>query len=163
MITINPERDADGKPIIPVMSRFERDDIVLKLACIAGQADANGDLALQIKVPGTPGTDYRYAAGGYATIDAYTWGDKLKAVEIVDVDDIMGFGAGTVLKTYHDAEAPEANQGWYFWQAHGTQGEVEIEPMGWYGQIPAGLYLRCTFKVAPLKNIQCAIWWGKVE
>lgn len=144
-------------------SRFERDDIVLKLSRVAGQADANGDLALSIKVPGTPGSDSRYAAGGYAFTDAYAWTDKVSKVEVIDEDNITGYGAGAVLKEYHDAEAPEANQGWPFWKMHGAEGECEIEPMGWYGNLPSGLYLKITMKLAANANAKVALWWGKVE
>lgn len=163
------EFEADYKPaenpliVNATQGRFERDDIVLKLACTSGQADASGDLALSILVPGTPGSEYRYAAGGYAFSDNYGWSDKIKKVEIVDEDNLLGLGAGTVVKVYHDSDADEANQGWFFWKTHGSEGECEIEPMGWYGQIPSGLYLRVTFKLQANANCKTNIWWGRTE
>lgn len=157
-------KPAENPPIInATQSRFERDDIVLKLACAAGQADANGDLAVTILVPGTPGSEYRYAAGGYAFSDLHGWLDKITKVEVVDEDNLLGFGAGTVVKVYHDSDADEANQGWYFWKTHGGEGECEIEPIGWYGQIPSGLYLRVTFKLQALAKAKVNVWWGRVE
>lgn len=147
-----------------VQSQFERDDIVLKLACIKGTADVNGDLTLSIKVPGTFGTDYRYVAGGYAYVDVFTFGtDKVTKIEVVDDDNVVGYGAGTVLKEYYDSEVSSTNQGWYFYPYHGTTGEIEIEPMGWYGTLPAEVYLKMTFKIGSLKTVFADIWWGKSE
>ena len=146
-----------------VSTQFERQDIVLKLAHCDGQADGNGDLELTLKVPGTFGVDYRYAAGGYAITDSYSWTDKISKVEIIDVDNVLGQGANYIAKRYHDSEVDSANQGWPFWKSHGSEGECEIEPMGWYGHLPAELYLRVTLKVAPNANVKCLIWWGKEE
>lgn len=163
------EFENDYKPeenpqiINATQSRFERDDIVLKLACAAGQADSSGDLSVSLLVPGEAGAEYRYAAGGYAFSENYGWSDKIKKVEIVDSDNLLGFGSGTVVKVYHDSDAGEANQGWYFWKTHGSEGECEIEPMGWYGQIHSGLYLRVTLKLQANANCKINIWWGRVE
>lgn len=153
----------DAQKVASVKTQFERDDIVLKLAMVSGQADANGDVVLSIQVPGTPGSEVRYAAGGYAFTDSYSWTDKITKVEVVDDDNLIGFGAGAVLKVYHDSDADEANQGWPFWKTHGNEGECEIEPMGWYGVIPSGLYLKITCKVAASAKVKTCIWWGRVE
>ena len=163
MIGYIPEKDADGNILFPVVSRFERSDIVLKLARAAGQADANGDLSLSIVVPGDAGAITRYAAGGYAYTDSYTWEDALKKVEMIDVDNIFGYGANAVLKEYHDSEVAADNQGWFFEKHHGNEGQVEIEPMGWYGELRGGLSLKLTFKVAANAKVKCLIWWGKIE
>lgn len=147
-----------------VQSQFERDDIVLKLACMKGTANLSGDLTLTIKVPGTYGVDYRYVAGGYAYVDTVAFGtDKITKIEVVDVDNITGLGANTVVKQYHDSEVSSSNQGWYFYPFHNNAGEIEIEPMGWYGALPAELYLQITFKVSSLKTVIADIWWGKIE
>lgn len=159
----NYQANAVTELVDATQSRFERDDIVLKLAQVAVTADGSGDAALQIKVPGTPGSEQRYAAGGYAFVETYDWADKISKVEVVDVDNLMGYGAGAVLKVYHDSDADEENQGWPFWKTNGTEGECEIEPMGWYGIIPSGLYLRITCKVQPDVRVKAAIWWGRVE
>lgn len=146
-----------------VRTKFEVDEIVLKLTKLSGQADANGDLSLELKVPGSIANVERYVSGGYAYVDNYQWTDSLNKVEVVDVDNVVGYGAGAVLKTYHDAEVPTENQGWYFEKSFGSEGLVEIEPMGWYGQFNGELYLRLTFKVSANANVKCLIWWGKVE
>lgn len=146
-----------------VQSRFEMDEIVLKLARINGQADSNGDLVLDLIVPNEFGTVARYVQGGYAYTDNYDFLDKLNKIEVLDYQNYLGYGANTVLKTYHDAEVDEANQGWFFEKHFGTEGIVEIEPMGWYGQFMGDLKLRLTFKVQANARVKCLIWWGKAE
>ncbi len=158
-----PERDSDGNPIMPVVGRFERTDIVLKLAKAFGQADANGDLVINIVIPGTPGEITRYASGGYAFVDNYTWDSALTKIEVVDVDDIFGYGANAVVKEYHDSEMATDHQGWYFEKSYGSEGNVDIEPMGWYGEMRGGLTLRMTFKIAANANVKVLLYWGKKE
>lgn len=158
-----PERDSEGNPVLPVVGRFERSDIVLKLAKISGQANNSGDLVLSMVVPGTVGEVTRYVAGGYAYTDNYSWDDALTKVEVVDVENIFGYGANAVLKEYHDSEVDSANQGWFFEKGYGQEGCIDIEPMGWYGEMRGGLTLKLTFKVSANAKIKCIIWWGKKE
>ena len=160
---IIPDRDEEGNILSATVGRFERSDIVLKLAKHSGQADSNGDLALDIVIPGEAGAITRYAAGGYAYVDNYAWDDAITKVEVIDVDDIFGYGANTVLKEYHDSEVDESNRGWYFEKSYGSEGNVDIEPMGWYGELRGGLTLRITFKVSANAKIKIIIWWGKKE
>ena len=146
-----------------VTTATEVDYLVLKMAKTKGQADANGDLVLSVIVPGNFGTVERFAAGGYALTDSYSWEDCIHKVEIIDVDGVTGYPAGTVLQTYHDNDMPSENQGWYFWKSHGSEGECEIEPIGWYGQLQGELELKITFKVAPNAKVKCDIWWSKSD
>jgi len=155
--------NANSQFVDRVESRFELDEIVLKLARINGTADASGDLALDLVVPGTFGAVERYVQGGYAYTDSYQFLDKITKVEVLDYQNYMGYGANTVLKTYHDADVDEANQGWFFEKHFGNEGVVEIEPIGWYGQFYGDLKLRITFKVAANANVKCILWWGKKE
>lgn len=68
--------------------------------------------------------------------------------EVVDVNNILGFGADTVVKSYHDDEADAANQGWYIgvdqYDASGNASFIEVKPLGGYAFLPAGLALRIT-------------------
>lgn len=146
-----------------VTTATEVDYLVLKMAKIKGQADSNGDLVLSMMIPGSIANVERYAAGGYAFTDNYSWEDAIKKVEIVDVDGVTGAPAGTVLKTYHDDDVGADNQGWYFWKSHGSEGECEIEPIGWYGQMNGELQLKITFKVAASAKVKANIWWGAKE
>ncbi len=154
-------KDDGNKEIVQnVGTKFERDDIVLKLARVNGQADENGDLQIVITVPGS---DYRYVAGGYAYVENYNWADALTKVEVVDTNNLFGYGAGVVVKNYHDTEVSSDNQGWFFEKSYGAEGNVDIEPMGWYGALPSGLDLKITFKVQANVRIKAMLWWGKVE
>lgn len=148
-----------------VQTQFERQDIVLRTAR-ATAAFSSNEAEISIKVPGTPGSgDGRYIAGGYAITDAFTFGDKITQINIVDVDNILGMGAHTVIQTYHDADVDTANQGWYLWPAYlvggVASGEIEIDPMGYYGFVPSGLYLEIYFEAAASTNVYCDIWWGQ--
>lgn len=146
-----------------VGTKLERDDIVLKLGRISGQADANGDLILNIIIPGTTGIITRYISGGYVYVDPYTWDSALIKCEVIDVDNIFGFGANTILKQYHDSELATENQGWYFEKSYGTEGSIDIEPLGWYGSLYGGVTLRITFKIEANANIKGLLLWGTVE
>ncbi len=153
----------DEQLVGSVTTATEVDYLVLKMAKMKGQADANGDLSLSMMVPGSIANVERYAAGGYAFTDNYAWDDAITKVEIIDKDGVTGYPAGTILKTYHDDDVPTVNQGWYFWKSHGTEGECEIEPIGWYGQLNGELELKVTFKVAANAKVKANIWWGKKE
>lgn len=163
----NYKEDAN-KPILKeVRTQFERDDLILKLACAQGVVDENQECILTLIVPGTPGVNSgRYVAGGYGFSDIYTFGDKFAKVEIVDIDDLLGYGPNTVLASYHDDDLPEANQGWLLWCEDGNQGGVDIDPIGYYGNIPSGLYLRITYKgveTTLATKVAVNIWWGESE
>jgi hypothetical protein len=151
----------DQQLVGSVTTATEVDYLVLKMAKVKGQADANGDLVLSVMVPGSVANVERYAAGGYAFTDNYSWEDAITKVEVVDVDGVTGYPAGTVLKEYHDGDMDAENHGWYFWKGQGSsEGECEIEPIGWYGQINGELQLKITFKVAANAKVKANIWWG---
>ena len=148
-----------------VQTQFERQDIVLRTAK-ATAAFSSNEAEISIKVPGVPGSgDGRYVAGGYAFTDNFTFGDKITQINIVDVDNILGFGDHTIIQTYHDSDVDEANKGWFLWPnvsvSGNASGEIEIDPMGYYGFIPAGLYLEIYFEAASSTNVYCDIWWGQ--
>jgi len=56
-----------------------------------------------------------------------------------------------IVQSYTDDDMPSTNQGWFFWPlALGNSlppiGEVEINPIGGYGFIPAGFYVIITYQ-----------------
>lgn len=126
-------------------TRFEREDIRLQM-CRAEASVVSGEAEVSIKLPGEVGIDPVFIGGGYAFTDAHQFGDKVKKVQLVDVDNILGFGAHTIVASYHDDRVDEANQGWYLWPAPQAGGEVEVDPMGYYGEAVAGLYLELYFE-----------------
>lgn len=148
-----------------VQTQFEREDITLKIAKQVATFDVNGEAEISMLVPGVVGSgDVRYISGGFAFTDSFTFGDAMTSVAVVDVDNILGYGAHTVIKTYHDDEMAEGAHGWYMWPAPQAGGEIEIEPMGFYGALPAGLYIEIYFKLAPgstATKVWCDIAWGK--
>jgi hypothetical protein len=157
---------------IPVVTAEEVNDKTLKLATSISTFDATTHLAVcQILVPGTyAGFGYndpgRFVAGGYAFTDAGKFGDRCTKIEVADMDNILGSGAGAVIKTYHDQDVDPSNAGWYLYPAPQSAYEIEIDPIGGYGKLPAGLYLRVTFQKvsdSPATQVACNIWWGKIE
>ncbi len=148
-----------------VETQFERTDLVLKCCRETATFDETGRAEISIQVPGTPGsTDGRFVAGGYAMTDSFTFGDHVAAISIVDVDNIMGYGAETVIQTYHDEDVAPSAQGWFMWPQPQAGGEVDIEPIGFYGFIPSGLYLEIYFQRAPsgtAQNVYCDVVWAR--
>lgn len=148
----------------PVTTRTEVDSLTLKLARISGQADENGDLVLRLDVPGSLGEIGRYIAGGYGITNNYLFGDAVTGVEVLDdVDGTYSGNPNAVLRTYHDDDVPAENRGWYFWKSHGTEGEIEVEPIGYYGELCGRMVLRITFKVQAAARVNCLLWWGSKE
>ena len=165
----------DGSPMPEtpneVITQLEKNDKTLKLACAMGTFDATTNLAVcEIVIPGIFGgfaydAPGRFVAGGYAFTDAGKVGDRCTKIEVVDKDNLLGAGAGYIVKTYHDQDVDPSMAGWYLYAAPGGQQEVEIDPIGGYGKIPAGLYLRVTFeRVAGSTATKVAtnIWWGEL-
>ena len=85
---------------------------------------------------------------------------------------IPGFGAFPeypILKSYTDDDADPENRGWYFWPlAQGDNlppvGEIDIEPIGGYGFIPAGFYLAVSYcRTVSTGSVNVNVWWGKLE
>jgi hypothetical protein len=153
-----------------VQTRFEDEDKVLHLAC-GTSTFSGGEAVINLVIPGEfTGVDPetcngRFAAGGYAFIDAFSFGDKVHKVEVIDVDDLFGYGANFVVKVYHDNDVSIENQGWLFWPEP-VGAAVEIEPIGYYGFIPSGLTLRITAKSiegSPATFFGCNVWWGVKE
>lgn len=121
-----------------VTTQFEKNDKTLKMCSAACDFDANGVALMSIKVPGTYGTDVRFISGGELWTSDQHKDDRVLEVSIVDVDNILGYGANTVIQTYHDTDVPEAQQGW---RIPFKRGQVDAETIGGYGVIPAELYL----------------------
>lgn len=154
-----------------VTTALEKNDKDLKIASIRAETDPQTGIAIAIiKAPGTPGVanEGRYIMGAEAFFKSAHPEDKVTAVEVVDVDDILGFGPGTVLKAYHDDEVPVDNQGWVIGvDQYGTlqnASYIEVKPLGGFAFLPAGLYFRITAKkdpTSPSSVFYCNLLWGK--
>ena len=118
-----------------VTTQLEKSDITLKMACGKVVSDASGLAKLDIKVQGTPGTeDGRFVQGGTAWFLNHHPDDRFKVL-IIDVDNIMGYGAGFQVGSYCEMGA---NSGFYA----EPSGMVSVKSMGFFGFIPSGLYMR---------------------
>jgi len=110
----------------------------LRLARMTETTDVNGDVVLDIKIPGTIGKVTRLAdkGEGWFANPSIGGGDWVE-MHVVDVDGIMA-AAGTIVGTYTDTEVPVGNQGWYI----PPSGIIEIGKQADSGRLVAGLYLR---------------------
>jgi len=126
-----------------VETQFEKPDKTIKLASVKASVDENGEAIALLKAPGTPGSgDGRYVSEGTGWFDSKHPDDKVIELEVVDVDNILGYGANTVLKHWCDDEAGN-NEGWYIPYHTGV---AHVDTLGGYAFLPAGLYLRIVAK-----------------
>jgi len=139
-----------------VLTQKEKSNITLKMACGKATSNVSGFVQLDIKVPGTAGSgDGRYVEGGSAWFLTYHPDDHFK-VHVIDVDNILGYGAGTQVGSYTE---DGANAGFYA----EPDGKVHVNSMGFFGFINSGLYLRMEAQCGD--NTQDTIYtniiWGK--
>jgi hypothetical protein len=144
-----------------VITAFEENDKRLK--CARGEATyASNECTISFQVP----TGGRWIAGGSAFTDAFYPGDYVHTCQLVDVDNILGYGANTVLANYEDQDITSTMQGWYFEPDANNTGFIEIEPIGGYAFIYEGLYLVLNFTKHPSSTatkVFVNVWWGKEE
>lgn len=148
-------------PAQEVVTQFELNDKTLKICgerVLIDQTEHKG--RIDFLVPGTPGSgDSRWVSGGMAWVHPYSPTARIR-VWVSDEDNILGYGAGTVVRSYTDGEQPEGRRNWYF----PPIGHVEAETIGGYGEIPAGLYLVVEFEDdAGGAYGYCNLEWGKKE
>lgn len=187
-VTVFANKDVTGSSVIT--TQYEMNDKDLKLARSAAQVDNNGKALAIIKIPGIFGSkDGRYIAGGYAISEDYNK-DDFVTVWVEDTDRLIcaanglptdGTGDATmkesgypqypIVKSYTDDDAPAENQGWYFWplvqgNSLPAAGECEVDPVGGYGFIPAGLYVKIQYQRPTgviSGSVRINFWWGKKE
>jgi len=147
--------------ISKAQTRFERDDIRLKMSR-AEATFVSGEAEVSFKLPGVVGVDKVFIGGGYAFTDVFAFGDAVEKIQIVDVDDILGFGSHTVIAEYHDETLDEANQGWFMYPAPQAGGEIEVDPMGFYGEALAGLYIELYFKASAATKVYVDFIFGRM-
>lgn len=146
-----------------VTTQFEKRDKTIKLVHLQGDITEDGTVTVLLKVPGTPGSeDGRWISSGIAFFDVHTPGDKIVGVYFTDEDNILEYGAGTVVGSYTDDDADEVNRGWII----PPSGWVKAEAIGGYGFAPAGFYIKViAFKAgeSPSGKFYCNFEWGKTE
>jgi hypothetical protein len=73
---------------------MDADKVQFRIQGIIGTATAGAATNIQWKLP-----ERRYIEGGHVLIKDGAWGDKVQ-FQIVDVDNVIGYGAGAVLDTF---------------------------------------------------------------
>jgi hypothetical protein len=141
-------------PFSNVQTQFEHTNYLLQMSTVSAKGVQPGQTAVvSVTVPGNFGGPNPPAPGRYID-EGLAWsypgadGDAVTQIQVVDVNNVTGAGANTVLGTYHDAAVPVANQGWALHPTFPT----EIDTLGWYGFIPAGLVLQITVSRAATAN-----------
>ena len=164
--------DGEALPLAPqeVVTQREKPDKILKMASCEAEVQGDSTATADLKVPGTfngvdgdAGCSGRWIDAGTAWISNVAPGDRVCEVSVVDKDNLLGYGANTVIKTYHDDEVAEAEKGWYL---NNNQGMVQVDAMGGYGFLPSGLYLRIKAKKAggvTTGTLYVNLKWGKAE
>jgi len=142
----------------------------VKLMLARGEAntDGSGTANVIIKVPGTFSVDAkgnlaseRTVEGGFGLFKNQEPGDYLK-IELKDDDNLLGYGAGFVLETFHDTDVAASNQGWYFMGSE----VMEIHPIVSDDptDLPCGMYLHMTGQkanIATSDTLYINLHWGK--
>lgn len=124
---------------------------------------ATGCAKISIQIPGTTGTETRRISSAQGWFGTQTQGDYYKAW-IEDTDNILGYGAGTVVAKFYDDAVSSGNQGWYF----PTSGIAEIGGMGRPKVLVAGLYLviegykNLSLPLGVADTLRVNIFWGAV-
>ena len=99
-------------------------------------ATAGGTTAHDFKI-----VEARLVEAPYTLLQGHEWGDYIQ-FQVVDVDNILGAGAGYVLDTF----ASE----WYMDHTKCSQTRPDV----WYSaEIPAGLYIRINYTSVGASNV----------
>lgn len=159
----NYKSNSNKSPKSEVVTQFEKDDKVLKLFKTKAIVNESGIATIEAKVPGNPETDGRYVDSGMVWFDGHHADDQIQSVEVVDVDNLYGYGMGFVLRVWHDDDASSENQGWYL---PSTNMPLQVTSLGGYGFIPSGTYLRIVAKKGQSQTsgvLYLNLKWGKEE
>ena len=176
-----------------VQTKFESTDLTMKMARVKANI-VSGTARIEFQIPGIPGVGERSIAGGYGFLDTYDPDDFMTA-RVEDLDRMIAWGvalaidpgatepvndafvqamgqypAYPVVGSYTDDDAPIESQGWYFWPcAMGNNlppvGEIEVEPLGFYGSVTSGLYLVFEVTRPNVSDgvLRADLWLGRYE
>lgn len=135
---------SDGnKSLTPVLTSvttlFEKNDKDLKLCSAEAAVGEDSIATIEFKTPGVMANgEGRWIASGMAWFDTKNPHDRIIEINIIDKDNVLGYGANTVIKTYHDDEIDSAQAGYRV----PPIGHVDVETLAGYGFLPAELYLQ---------------------
>ena len=135
----NYKASGNQSPKSSVQTQFERSDLILKICSAAADVQSDSTATITIKVPGVLADgNVMFISGGDAWFNEQHKDDRICKISIIDKDNVLGYGADTVLKTYHDELVDEPNQGW---RIPIKFGHIYAETLGFYGEVPASLYV----------------------
>lgn len=128
-------------------------------AAKAKASTSNGVATLDLKVPGVMANgEGRYIKNGAVWFVDYHADDYIK-VQVVDVDNVLGYGAGLVIDSFVDTDVPEENQGWYI-SPFDKIGRMETLREALF--IPAQLYIRIIATTGDTRfdTLRLDVTWG---
>jgi hypothetical protein len=145
-----------------------KQSVKLMLAKASAATDGAGKAEAVIKIPGTFSVDAkgdlasdRTINGGWGYFANQADGDYVHA-QVQDDDNLLGYGAGFIVDTFHDKDVTTANQGWYF----PRQQVLELRPLVSDDptSLPNGLYLHIIAQkanIATSDTFYVNVHWGK--
>jgi len=157
---------ANVTPKSEVVTQFELNNKTLKAVSDAQPCDpTTGVATISFVVPGEfngidEGCNGRYVDWGQAWFNPQSPADRILGINIIDTIGVLGFGPGVPIRTYHDTETPEDQQGV---RIPFKYGHAEVEPIGGYGFLPATFTLQIVGKCGapgPGVNLFVNVFWG---
>ena len=120
--------DAGGSTIVRTHAFNNTDDLKFRGTGVSGTATKNATSNIDYVMP-----ENRFINGVDLLIKDHVWGDKID-FQVVDVDNILGYGAGVVLD--------EFGKDWYVDPDKCGQGQIRVE---YPALVYAGLYIRIKY------------------
>lgn len=110
------------------LSQIDADKAKYKLQGFSGTAAVNSVTNVDWKFP-----QERWISGGRLNVSGATAGDTI-TIQIIDIDNVLGFGANVVLNTFVEDMPMMPNQD--------AQAEARVE---YVSLIPANIYMRAKY------------------
>ena len=135
--------DTDGTKLIRTKPLANTDNLLFRATGFTGTATKNTTSNIDYQIP-----EQRFITGAAFMCKNHVWGDKA-CLQVVDVDNLLGFGAGLVLN--------EFVKDWYMIEDQQSQGLVQTP---YPAKLIQGLYLRIAYSsVGTESDVQCAFNW----
>lgn len=122
---------------------FVTSDFIYNGSGVLATATKNAATDIDFQIPGTAGT-FQYINGAQVITQNAAFGDWASS-KIIDIDNILGYGANTILSSYI--------QKWYIDPASSLNLVTQYA-----GKVPAGVYVRVTYNsVGTVNDVGVAI------
>lgn len=110
------------------VSDLDADKAKFKLQGFKGSCAVNTTTSIDFKLP-----EDRWVAGGIIIAQGTHWGDKL-CLQVIDIDNVLGYGANTVLDEYVTD----------FYLVSDSEFQLQLE-CPYVALVPANLYIRVKY------------------